>query len=166
MGFSCLPLPWLLPAPSLRRAWRPLRPLPMSTTPLAMSLSTIPLQLFPTSMMPLVMLLTFLPLKLRLTSMTSPATLLSPTFTWGRLLPPLLPLLPSPTLPTPTMPDTPTPLLPTTQDVSTTLAALCPAHKRLAASKLRPKDRQRTAKDRGRLENKNWMDCGRSVGPT
>merc|ERR1712222_280509 len=132
--FSCLQLPWLLPAPSLRRAWRPLRPLPMSTTPLAMSLSTIPLQLFP-------------------------------TFTWSPSLPPLLPLPPSPTpptltptAPTPTMPDTPTPLLPTTQDVSTTLAALCPAHKRLAASKLRPKDRQRTAKDRGRLENKNWMD--------
>merc|ERR1712222_313148 len=159
-----------------------------------MSLSTIPLQLFPTSMMPLVMLLTFLPLKLRLTSMTSPATLLSPTFTWSPSLPPLLPLppsptpptltptaptptwplvttlllplprlrgrllpplLPSPTLPTPTMLDTPTPLLPTTQDVSTTLAALCPAHKRLAAYKLRPKDRQRTAKDRGRLENEN-----------
>merc|ERR1712212_914688 len=158
--FSCLPLPWLLPAPSLRRAWRPLRLLPTSMTPLVMSLSTIPLLLFPTSMMP-------------------PATLLSPTFTWSPSLPPLLPhppsptpptltptaptptwllVLPSPTLPTPTMLDTPTPLLPTTPDVSTTLAALCPAHKRLAASKLRPKDRQRTAKDRGRLENKNWMD--------
>merc|ERR1712212_877920 len=140
-------------------------------------------------MMPLAVLLTFLPLKPRLTSMTSPATLLSPTFTWSPLLPPLLPhppsptlptltptvptptlplvttlllplltLLPSPTLPTLTILDTPTPLLPTTPDVSTTLAALCPAHKRLAASKLRPKDRQRTAKDRGRLENKNWMD--------
>merc|ERR1712228_1095558 len=135
------------------------------------------------SMMPLVMLLTFLPLKLRLTSMTSPATLLSPTFTWSPSLPPLLPhppsptaptltptaptptwplvttsllpLLPSPTLPIPTMLDTPTPLLPTTPGVSTTLAALCPAHKRLAAYKLRPKDRQRTAKDRGRLENEN-----------
>merc|ERR1711970_1338289 len=186
--FSCLPLPWLLPAPSPRRAWRPLRLLPTSTTPLVMLLLTIPLQLFPMSMMPLVMLLTFLPLKLRLTSMTSPATLLSPTFTWSPSLPPLLPLppsptpptltptaptptlplvptlllplllwLPSPTLPTPTMPDTPTPLLPTTLDVSTTLAALCPAHKGLASSKLRPKDRRRTAKDRGRLENKNWM---------
>merc|ERR1712212_84523 len=154
-SFSCLPLPWLLPAPSLRRAWRPLRLLPMSTTPLAMSLSTIPLQLFPTSMMLLVMLLTFLPLKPRLTSMTSPATLLSPTSTWSPLLPLLLPHPPSPTPPTPTMLDTPTPLLPTTPDVSTTLAALCPAHKRLAASKLRPKDRQRTAKDRGRLENEN-----------
>merc|ERR1712222_47134 len=150
MGFSCLQLPWLLPAPSLRRAWRPLRPLPMSTTPLAMSLSTIPLQLFPTSMMPLVMLLTFLPLKLRLTS------------TWSPSLPPLLPLPPSPTpptltptAPTPTWPLVTTLLLPTTQDVSTTLAALCPAHKRLAAYKLRPKDRQRTAKDRGRLENEN-----------
>merc|ERR1719430_2333149 len=118
----------------------------------------IPLQLFPTSMMLLVMLLTFLPLKSRLTSMTSPATLLSPTFTWSPSLPLLLPHPPSPTLPTLTMLDTPTPLLPTTQDVSTTLAALCPAHKRLASSKLRPKDRQRTAKDRGRLENKNWMD--------
>merc|ERR1711990_305550 len=41
-SFSCLPLPWLLPAPSLRRALRPLRLLPMSMTPLAMSLSTIP----------------------------------------------------------------------------------------------------------------------------
>merc|ERR1711997_1451273 len=116
-------------------------------------------------MMLLVMLLTFLPLKPRLTSMTSPATLLSPTFTWSPLLPPLLPHPPSPTLPTltltpptPTTLDTPMPLLPTTPDVSTTLAALCPAHKRLAASKLRPKDRQRTAKDRGRLEHKNWMD--------
>merc|ERR1711970_56136 len=98
--FSCLPLPWLLPAPSPRRAWRPLRLLPTSTTPLVMLLLTIPLQLFPTSMMPLVMLLTFLPLKLRLTSMTSPVTLLSPTFTWSPLLPPLLPHPPSPTPPT------------------------------------------------------------------
>merc|ERR1712027_279586 len=151
------PLPWLLPAPSLRRAWRPL-------------------QLFPMSMMPLVMLLTLLPLKLRLTSMTPQAMLQSPTSTWSPLLPPLLPHLPSltlptltPTAPTPTwlllptsptpptpMLDTPTPLLPTTPAVSTTLAALCPVPKRLAF-KLRPKDRRRTAKDRGRLENENWI---------
>merc|ERR1712020_629199 len=149
-------------------------------TPLAMLLLTIPLQLSPMSMMPLVMLLTLLPLKLRLTSMTSPAMLQSPTSTWSPLLPPLLlhlpsltpptptptaptptwllvpmPLLPSPTPPTPML-DTPTPLLPTTPAVSTTLAALCPVPKRLAF-KLRPKDRQRTAKDRGRLENENWI---------
>merc|ERR1712027_32375 len=132
------PLPWLLPAPSLRRAWRPL-------------------QLFPMSMMPLVMLLTLLPLKLRLTSMTPQAMLQSPTSTWSPLLPPLLPHLPSLTLPTltPTAP-TPTWLLPTTPAVSTTLAALCPVPKRLAF-KLRPKDRRRTAKDRGRLENENWI---------
>merc|ERR1712037_69736 len=194
--FSCLPLPWLLPAPSLRRAWRPLRLLPTSMTPLAMLLLTIPLQLSPMSMMPLVMLLTLLPLKLRLTSMTSPAMLQSPTSTWSPLLPPLLlhlpsltpptptptaptptwllvpmsllppprlrcrlllllPLLPSPTPPTPML-DTPTPLLPTTPAVSTTLAALCPVPKRLAFE-LRPKDRRRTAKDRGRLENENWI---------
>merc|ERR1712045_426611 len=136
--FSCLPLPWLLPAPSLRRAWRPLRLLPTSTTPLAMLLSTIPLQLCPMSMM-------------------SPAMLQSPTSTWSPLLPPLLPHLPSLTLPTltPTL-DTPMPSLPTTPAVSTTLAALCPVPKRLAF-KLRPKDRQRTAKDRGRLENENWI---------
>merc|ERR1712032_943693 len=36
------------------------------------------------------MLLTFLPLKLRLTSMTSPATLLSPTFTWSPSFPPVV----------------------------------------------------------------------------
>merc|ERR1712055_675948 len=160
--FSCLPLPWLLPAPSLRRAWRPLRLLPLSTTPLAMLLLTTPLQLSPMSMMPLVMLLTLLPLKLRLTSMTPQAMLQSPTSTWSPLLPPLLPHLPSLTLPTltPTPPtpmlDPPTPLLPTTPAVSTTLAALCPVPKRLAF-KLRPKDRRRTAKDRGRLENENWI---------
>merc|ERR1711878_179853 len=175
--FSCLPLPWLLPAPSLRRAWRPLRLLPMSTTLLAMLLLTTPLQLSPMSMMPLVMLLTLLPLKLRLTSMTSPAMLQSPTSTWSPLLPPLLlhlpsltPPTPTPTAPTPTwllvllpsptpptpMLDTPTLLLPTTPAVSTTLAALCPVPKCLAF-KLRPKDRRRTAKDRGRLENENWI---------
>merc|ERR1712212_30973 len=181
--FSCLPLPWLLPAPSLRRAWRPLRLLPTSTTPLVM------------------LLLTILPLKLRLTSMTSPATLLSPTFTWSPLLPPLLPpppsptlptliptaptptwplvptsllplllrrrllppLLLSPTLPTPTMLDTPTPLLPTTPDVSTTLAALCPAHKRLAASKLRPKDRQKIKTNLTFVDlNSNHVNCDQS----
>merc|ERR1712001_325659 len=92
---------------------------------------------------------------------------LSPTSTWSPLLPPLLPHLPSPTPPTltPTPPtptpmldtlDTPTPLLPTTPAVSTTLAALCPVPK-CPASKLRPKDRRRTAKDRGRLENENWI---------
>merc|ERR1712130_605566 len=131
---SCPPLPWPLPAPSLRRGWRPLRLFPMSMTPPAMSLSTIPLQLFPTSTMPLVMLPTLLPLKPRLTSMTPQVMLLFPTATL----------------------DTPMPLLPTTPAVSTTLAALCPAHKFLA-SKLKPKDRRRTAKDRGRLENENWI---------
>merc|ERR1712130_728409 len=178
--FSYPPLPWLLPAPSLRRAWRPLRLFPMSTTPPAMSLSTIPLQLFPTSMMPPVMLPTLLPLKPRLTSMTPQVMSQCPTSTRSPLLPPLLPHLLSLTLPTltPTVPtptctlvptssptrptpttatlDTPMPLLPTTPAVSTTLAALCPAHKCLA-SKLKPKDRRRTAKDRGRLENENWI---------
>merc|ERR1712210_236728 len=110
--------------------------------------------------MPPVMLLTLLPLQLRLTSMTSPAMSQSPTSTWSPSLPPLLPLLPSPTPPT-RMPmldtlDTPMPLLPTTPAVSTTLAALCPAPKR-PPSELRPKDRRRTAKDRGRLENENWI---------
>merc|ERR1719180_738458 len=80
----------------------------------------------------------------------------APTPTW----PLVLPLLPSPTPPTPmptmAMLDTPTPWLPTTPGVSTTLAALCLAHKpTLAAFRLRPKDRRRTAKDRGRLENEN-----------
>merc|ERR1712080_226122 len=175
--FSCLPLPWLLPAPSLRRAWRPLR-------------------LSPMSMMPLVTLLILPPLKPRLTSMTPQAMLQSPTSTRSpsqllrhlpslmpptltptaptptsplvptsllpllprlrRRLLPLLPLLPSPTPPT-HMLDTPTPWLPTTPAVSTTLAAWCPAPKLLAFSKLRPKDRRRTAKDRGRLENANWI---------
>merc|ERR550534_2158099 len=87
--------------------------------------------------------------------MTSPAMLQSPTSTWSPLLPPLLLLLPSPTPPTPML-DTPTLLLPTTPAVSTTLAALCPVPKCLAF-KLRPKDRRRTAKDRGRLENENWI---------
>merc|ERR1712045_658675 len=116
--------------------------------PLAMLPSMIPLQLSPMSTMP-------------------PAMSQSPTSTWSPLLPPLLPHLPSPTPPTltPTPPtptpmldtlDTPTPLLLTTPAVSTTLAALCPAPKR-PASKLRPKDRRRTAKDRGRLENENWI---------
>merc|ERR1712130_310748 len=156
--FSYPPLPWLLPAPSLRRAWRPLRLFPMSTTPPAMSLSTIPLQLFPTSMMPPVMLPTLLPLKPRLTSMTPQVMSQCPTSTRSPLLPPLLPHLLSPTRPTPTTAtlDTPMPLLPTTPAVSTTLAALCPAHKCLA-TKLKPKDRRRTAKDRGRLENENWI---------
>merc|ERR1712018_898800 len=186
--FSCLPLPWLLPAPSLRRAWRPLRLSPMSMTPLAMSLLMIPLQLSLMSMMPLVTLLILPPLKPRLTSMMPQAmlqsptstrspspllphlpSLMPPTLTWPlvptSLLPllprlrlrllPLLPLLPSPTPPT-HMLDTPTPWLPTTPAVSTTLAALCPAPK-LLFSKLRPKDRRRTAKDRGRLENENWI---------
>merc|ERR1712130_824109 len=87
--FSYPPLPWLLPAPSLRRAWRPLRLFPMSTTPPAMSLSTIPLQLFPTSMMPPVMLPTLLPLKPRLTSMTPQVMSQCPTSTRSPLLPPL-----------------------------------------------------------------------------
>merc|ERR1739844_254099 len=128
--------------------------------PQAMLPSMIPLQLSPMSTMPPVMLLTLLPLQLRLTSMTSPAMSQSPTSTWSPLLPPLLPHLPSPTPATPTPMldtlDTPTPLLPTTPAVSTTLAALCPAPKR-PASELRPKDRRRTAKDRGRLENENWI---------
>merc|ERR1712130_1001109 len=114
--------------------------------------------------MPLVMLPTLLPLKPRLTSMTPQVMLLFPTSTRSPLLPPLLPHLPSltpptltPTAPTPTCTlDTPMPLLPTTPAVSTTLAVLCPAHKCLA-SKLKPKDRRRTAKDRGRLENENWI---------
>merc|ERR1739842_190770 len=112
------------------------------------------------------MSLSTIPLKLRLMSMMPPAMLQSPTSTWSPSLPPLLPHLPSltpatltPTAPTP-MPmdtlDTPTLLLPTTPAVSTTLAALCPAPKRLAP-KLRPQDRRRTAKDRGRLENENWI---------
>merc|ERR1712001_727101 len=88
-----------------------------------------------------------------------PTSLLPPPRLRRRLLP-LLPLLPSPMPPTPTPMldtlDTPTPLLLTTPAVSTTLAALCPAPKR-PASKLRPKDRRRTAKDRGRLENENWI---------
>merc|ERR1739838_607534 len=105
--------------------------------PLAMSLLTIPLQLFPTSMMSLVMLPTLLP----------PQPLLLP----------LLPLLPSPTPPTTTMAMLDTPTLPTTPAVSTALAALCPALNRRPAPKLRPKDRRRTAKDRGRLENENWI---------
>merc|ERR1719295_2315885 len=118
-----------------------------------MSLSTILLQLFPTSTMPPVMLPTLLPPKPRLTSTTPQVMLQFPTSTRSPLLPPLLPHLPS--LPSPTRPthttatlDTPMPLLPTTPAVSTTLAALCPAHKCLA-SKLKPKDRRRTAKDRG-----------------
>merc|ERR1712198_204750 len=105
-----------------------------------------------------------------LPSLTPPTlTPTAPTPTWplvptslpprlrGRL-PSLLPLLLSPTLPTPTTAtlDTPMPLLPTTPAVSTTLAALCPAHKCLA-SKFKLKDRRRTAKDRGRLENENWI---------
>merc|ERR1712051_182606 len=48
----------------------------------------------------------------------------------------------------------PTLLLPTTPAASTTLAALCPAHKP-RAFRLRPIDRRRTAKDRGRHEN--WI---------
>merc|ERR1712210_42768 len=170
-SFSCLPLPWLLPAPSLRRALRPLRLLPMSTMPLAMLPSMIPLQLSPMSTMLPVMLLTLLPLQLRLTSMTSPALLQHlPSPTPATLTPtaptPTSPLVPTSLLPPPPMPptptpmldtlDTPTPLLPTTPAVSTTLAALCLAPKR-PAFKLRPKDRRRTAKDRGRLENENWI---------
>merc|ERR1712130_479129 len=87
------------------------------------------------SMMPLVTLLMLPPLKPRLTSMMSQAMLQSPTSTRSPspLLPHLLSLTPptlTPTVPTPML-DTPTPLLPTTPAVSTTLAALCPAPKRL-----------------------------------
>merc|ERR1711956_52811 len=88
----------------------------------------------------------------------------APTPTWPLvptslplLLLPLLLLLPSPTLPTPTMAMLDTPTLPTTPAVSTALAALCPALNRRPAPKLRPKDRRRTAKDRGRFENENWI---------
>merc|ERR1711956_16289 len=115
--------------------------------------------------------------------MTSPAMLHLPTSIGSPLLPPsLLPHLPSLTAPTPTWPLVPTslplllplllptptpptttlamldtPTLPTTPAVSTASAALCPALNRRPASNLRPKDRRRTAKDRGRLENENWI---------
>merc|ERR1712168_23780 len=190
--FSCLPLPWLLPAPSLRRAWRPLRLSPMSMTPLAMSLLMIPLQLSLMSMMPLVTLLMLPPLKPRLTSMMpqvmlqsptstrSPSPLLphlpsltpptltptAPTPTWPLVptsLLPLLPLLPSPTPPT-HMLDTPTPWLPTTPAVSTTLAALCPAPKRFFKI-----ETERQTKDRKgqRTTGERELDIGgHCVGPT
>merc|ERR1712110_1330876 len=144
------PLLWLLPAPSLRRALRPPWLLPMSTTPLAMSLSMILLQLFPMSMMPPVMSLMTLPLLLMLTSMRSP---LLPPWPLPHLLSPT-PATLTPTAPTLTLLATPTLLLPTTPAASTTLAALCPAHKP-RAFRLRPIDRRRTAKDRGRHEN--WI---------
>merc|ERR1719238_1495959 len=105
--------------------------------------------------MPPVMSLMTLPPLLSLTSMTPPAMLPLPTSMRSPLLPPWpLPHLPSPTPPTPTMLATPTLLLPTTPAASTTLAALCPAHKP-QAFRLRPIDRRRTAKDRGRHEN--WI---------
>merc|ERR1719264_2416600 len=87
--------------------------------------------------------------------MTPPAMLPLPTSMRSPLLPPWpLPHLPSPTPATPTTLATPTLLLPTTPAASTTLAALCPAHKQ-RAFRLRPIDRRRTAKDRGRHEN--WI---------
>merc|ERR1712226_1167524 len=156
-----LPLPRLLPAPSLRRAWRPLRLSPMSMTPLAMSLLMIPLQLSLMSMMPLVTLLMLPPLKPRLTSMMSQAMLQSPTST--RSPSPLLPHLPSPTPPT-HMLDTPTPWLPTTPAVSTTLAVLCPAPKRFFKI-----ETQRQTKDRKgqRTTGERELDIGgQCVGPT
>merc|ERR1712210_347092 len=145
---------------------------PMSTMPPVMLLTLLPLQLGLTSMTSPAMSQSptstwspLLPPLLPHLPSPTPATLTptAPTPTWPlvptSLLPPL-PLLPSPTPPTPTPMldtlDTPTPLLPATPAVSTTLAALCPAPKR-PASKLRPKDRRRTAKDRGRLENENWI---------
>merc|ERR1712168_1560215 len=159
--FSCLPLPWLLPAPSLRRAWRPLRLSPTSMTPLAMSLLMIPLLLSLMSMMPLVMLLMLPPLKPRLTSMMPQAMLQSPTST--RSPSPSLPHLPSLTPPT-HMLDTPTPWLPTTPAVSTTLAALCPAPKRFFKI-----ETERQTKDRKgqRTTGERELDIGgQCVGPT
>merc|ERR1712226_1023807 len=164
-----LPLPWLLPAPSLRRAWRPLRLSPMSMTPLAMSLLMIPLLLSLMSMMPLVMLLMLPPLKPRLTSMMPQAMLQSPPST--RSPSPLLPHLPSltpptltPTAPTPTWPLVPTSWLPTTPAVSTTLAVLCPAPKRFFKI-----ETQRQTKDRRgqRTTGERELDIGgQCVGPT
>merc|ERR1712071_207133 len=146
----------------------PLQLFPTSMMSLVTLLTFLPLSLRLTSMTSPAML--HLPTSIRspllppwllphLPSLTPPTWApTAPTPTWPLvptslpllLLLPLLPLLPSPTLPTTTMAMLDTPTLPTTPAVSTALAALCPALNRRPASKLRPKDRRRTAKDRGR----------------